>query len=137
MLLSVSGKKKQPNVRDLSSSLDGLRHYVRGKRKRKGCYQTGSMGITFPTNRNSTSKLTNQRTTYCSLGISTTDVLHSRSQGHNQEKKKNTQKTHHLHHRHLRQLPFFKVCWSTAEQQSCFPASTYTARWTQTLRLKK
>lgn len=55
MLLSESGKKKkkawqkkQPNLRDLSSS-DGLRHYVKGKRKQIGCYKTGSMGITSQT----------------------------------------------------------------------------------------
>lgn len=37
-------QKKQPNLRDLSSS-DGLRHYVKGKRKQNGCYKTVSMGI--------------------------------------------------------------------------------------------
>lgn len=37
---------------------------------------------------NSPSKLTNQRTTYCSPEIGTIDALHSRSQGDNQEKKK-------------------------------------------------
>lgn len=41
-------QKKQPNLRDLSSS-DGLRHYVKGKRKQIGCYKTGSMGITSQT----------------------------------------------------------------------------------------
>lgn len=42
----------------------------------------------YISNRNSPSKLTNQRTTYCSPGIGTINALHSRSQGDNQEKKK-------------------------------------------------
>lgn len=44
----------------------------------------------YVSNRNSPSKLTNQRTTCCSPGIGMMDALHSRSQGYNQEKKKHT-----------------------------------------------